>query len=385
MCSTPRGLQFTFKKNLAAKVGERGRAPPDFPGLNERMKRDAVPTPTSRPGAARSAPADPPKTDLCYWKSRLVHRKYIDLIDPAAARQYSARIGHVGTSCYFPLGSEDETHAAARALEIDRVIEVQGWDFACKRYPREFTLAIFWSDNPLLCTYSTLLTAPRKGSGAQPTPLTTLPDKIRVALVERDEEVRRALAAWSGRTCAGAFADSKEACSKLSRKNADLLLFDRSQADLRPGQPPGEGQVPPPDLPTFAFGIYETSDDIFISHTGVRNGYFLRRTPPADLLGPLRGAWVEGPPNFQSVLVQARKYFQGLVGTPPPGDEAQERTSLTPREEEILLRLSKGYPDKQIAGALKISTWTVHNHMKNIFRKLGVHTRTQAVIKYLQR
>jgi DNA-binding CsgD family transcriptional regulator len=58
---------------------------------------------------------------------------------------------------------------------------------------------------------------------------------------------------------------------------------------------------------------------------------------------------------------------------------------LTPREEEILLRLSKGYPDKQIASTLNISSWTVHNHMKNIFRKLGVHTRTQAVLKYLQR
>jgi len=264
-------------------------------------------------------------------------------------------------------------------------VEDKGWEFACKRYPREFTLAVFWSDNPLLCTYTTLLTAPSRAKSASDATLARTSGEVRVALVERDEEVRRALVSWSGHGCAGAFADIKEALLKLTRKSADLLLFNRSQADLRPGQPPGENQFAAPDLPAFAFGIYETSDDIFISHTGVRNGYFLRRTPPPDVLEPIRGSWDAGPPSFQSILLQARKYFQSLVSTPPHPDEGQERTTLTPREEEILLRLSKGYPDKQIAGALKISTWTVHNHMKNIFRKLGVHTRTQAVIKHLQR
>src|SRR5213593_2898357 len=151
------------------------------------MKR----VPVSPSVAARSATSDLPKANLYYWKDRLVQRKYIDLVDPRAPAQYSARFEQDGRNCYFPLGSGDETRAAARAVEIQRVMDNKGWDCACKRYPREFTLAIFWNDNPLLCTYGTLLTAPRKASPAPRTPPTTLPDKIRVALVERDEEVRR--------------------------------------------------------------------------------------------------------------------------------------------------------------------------------------------------
>jgi len=349
------------------------------------MKRKAVLTSGPLPGASQSLAADFPKNDVRYWKSRLVHRKYMDLIDPVAARQYSARVEHDGTSCYFPLGSADETRAANRALEIHRAIQGQGWDFACKRYPREFTLAVFWSDNPLLCTYTTLLTTPRKVSNAPRVPPVNTPGGVRVALIERDEEVRRALVAWSGRCCGGAFGEAKEALIHLTRKMADLVLFNRSLADLRPGESPGQGQPLAPDLPAFAFGIYETSDDIFISHTGVSNGYFLHRTPPANVLEPIRSAWDQGPPDSQRVLLHPRKYFLSLIGQAPNADETQERTTLTPREEEILLRLSKGYPDKQIAGTLNISTWTVHNHMKNIFRKLGVHTRTQAVIKHLQK
>jgi DNA-binding CsgD family transcriptional regulator len=58
---------------------------------------------------------------------------------------------------------------------------------------------------------------------------------------------------------------------------------------------------------------------------------------------------------------------------------------LTRREHEILELLSKGYPDKEIANALGISSWTVHGHVKNIFAKLDVHTRTEAVVRSLQK
>src|SRR5437773_9686242 len=99
------------------------------------MKRQAVPSRATPPGTARNAATDLPRTEIRYWQSRLVHRKYLELIDPATARQYSARIGHGGTSCYFPLGAEDEIRAAARATEIHRAVVNHGWEFACKRYP----------------------------------------------------------------------------------------------------------------------------------------------------------------------------------------------------------------------------------------------------------
>lgn len=59
--------------------------------------------------------------------------------------------------------------------------------------------------------------------------------------------------------------------------------------------------------------------------------------------------------------------------------------TLTSREQEILNHVSRGYLDKEIAHLLNISIWTVHNHVKNIYEKLGVHNRTEAALKLLQK
>ena len=321
-----------------------------------------------------------------FWLPRLVHRKYIDLAHPHTAGHFSARIEHDGTGCYFPLGSDDPDQAAARAAEIDHSIRTRGWSQGCKRFPREFTLAVFWNGNPLLCTYTTLLTSPGARNVHSPSPSRARGGAglLRLRIVEADEVVRDALMVWAGQlkgfTCVGADAGLDQA--RRRRKDADLLLFNRALSHDPPfaragvaGEAPGE----------FAFGIYETSDDIFISHTGVSNGYFLRRTPPAQVLEPVTRAVSAGQPTLKDLRLQAAKYFQEPIANVAEHRSAREQSALTPREEEILLRLSKGFQDKQIADALNISMWTVRNHLKNIFNKLDVHSRTQAVIKHLQK
>ena len=80
-----------------------------------------------------------------------------------------------------------------------------------------------------------------------------------------------------------------------------------------------------------------------------------------------------------------REYFQATAASLPTGSLAQVLTTLTQREHEILGLLSKGQPDKEIADLLRISTWTVHGHLKKIFEKLGVHNRTEAVLAYLHK
>ena len=89
------------------------------------------------------------------------------------------------------------------------------------------------------------------------------------------------------------------------------------------------------------------------------------------------------------VLEEARRlvenYFQSFFGQSTPHLETTGAVLLTSREQEILSHVSKGLLDKEIAHLLSISIWTVHNHVKNIYEKLGVHNRTEAVRKYLQR
>jgi DNA-binding NarL/FixJ family response regulator len=77
-------------------------------------------------------------------------------------------------------------------------------------------------------------------------------------------------------------------------------------------------------------------------------------------------------------------YFQELLQVNSPRDNPA-LASLTQRERATLELLSKGCVDKEIAQAMGISAWTVHGHIKKIFERLNVSTRTQAVIRYLEK
>jgi hypothetical protein len=256
-----------------------------------------------------------PKTkDLCDWKARLVHRKYTEWTDPSTAGQFSARIEHNGTGCYFPLGSADESRAAVRALEIHHCVQTSGWNLACKRYRREFTLAGFWSNNPLLCTYTTLFTSPGKTS-APASSNSDGPDSVSLIVVEAHNLFRQALLNWAshipGCQCVNAVPSPNAARSQLNCKRADLVLFDRNLSEIQLGV---TGSLPSVASVAFAFGIYETSDDIFISHTGVSRGYFLQRTPPSQVLAPVTGSWSAGDPGTEDVLLRTKpRYWHNLI------------------------------------------------------------------------
>jgi two-component system NarL family response regulator len=328
------------------------------------------------------------RTDVRYWRRRLIHRKYVELTRPEAAGHYAARIEASGASAFFPLGTADAPKAAANALKIYRTIRAEGWTAACNLFSREFTLALFWSHNPIACTYATLFTEP-----GGPAPLKELPavsaDNTRVCVVEADDAVRQTLVTWFNRlpgfVCSDALARAKDAFRTVNKGNADLVLFNRSMLEVQGGEFVARLRSRVPALPVFAFGIFEESDDIFISLTGVSGGYFLRRRPPLDILEPIAALRADRSISLEQIEAQIKRYFQNLFGNPVLSEDASELIPLTPREHEILNRLSKGYQDKEIADALGISAWTVHNHLKNIFRKLGAHTRTEAVIKYLQK
>jgi len=140
-----------------------------------------------------------------------------------------------------------------------------------------------------------------------------------------------------------------------------------------------------PDLPAFQYGIYQDSDQIFVTLSRVTAGYIFRRREPTELFEPIRVALRQRVLAAKEVFLRVRDYFQSLFGFTRPGEETQGLASLTAREQEILNHVSKGFLDKEIASALSISIWTVHNHLKHVYEKLGVHTRTEAVLKHLQK
>ena len=330
-----------------------------------------------------------PKTDARYWKARLIRRSYTDAIKLVRGQEYSTRIEHGGVSYFFPLGSDDETRAAVRAYEIYSTISNEGWKAACDRIPREITVAVFWGWNPMACTYTTIYSMPSgsliRAEAARP----ALKRSCRVSVIEAEEGVRRALALWIDRQpgfhCAQSFATVKQATGSLRADSTQLVLVNRDLIERPGGEKMDTVRGLVPDAPVFSFGVYEESNYIFHSVTGVPGGYFLLRRQPRQLFDAISPLARDPKLSPRLLKREIEKYFQSRFDVPERAEMEQELANLTNREREILLCLSKGLSDKQIADALNISVWTVHGHVKNVFEKLGVHSRTEAVIKFLQK
>jgi DNA-binding NarL/FixJ family response regulator len=303
-----------------------------------------------------------------------------------ARRELSVRIEYQGTRYYFPLGTANRARGARRAAAIYRVIERHGWAKANRRFRRELTLGFRWLDRPLAWTYTTL----QAYSQATRRVTTTVTEKERprflVGIVEADAGLGRALA-WcldqmQGFCCAGVFESARAALESSQRSAIHLLLVNSGLAE-RPGALHLEGGAS--GLAVLPYGVYEASEELFRTTPGGAGIYVLRRTPPNGFLEPLREALRQEHWSNREMAAQITQYFQrGLVSTPPLGP-ARPLARLTGREQEVLTLLSQGYRDKNIADQLAISVYTVHEHVRNIFEKLNVHNRTEAVVRFLQK
>jgi len=326
--------------------------------------------------AARSAP------EAAGGPPRLTLRRYTAGLTPGLAQQYFIRLPHGGVAQHFALGSADPNTAALRAQEVLAEAARAGLRQVALSWPREITAAVIWQANPFLCTYATMLTVPAHA----PVPPAPVGAGWTVAVVEEDGAVRRALAQWAARNAgvgrvvtapdAGALADA------LPAGGAAVVLAGRALAD-QPALRTALAAAVPRAVP-LPFGVYAESDDIFASITGVSGGYYLRRRPPERLLEPLARAPLAG--GAEGLRRQVRLYVQRQFADPAAaGDEGSAAGELTPREAEVLELLARGHLDKEVARVLGLSVWTIHSHLRRIFAKYGVHTRTEAVVKYLQK
>lgn len=325
-------------------------------------------------------------TDVEYWKPRLIHRKYTEDFQSGRGRELSVRIEHAGTSHYFPLETDDESQAALKALEIGRMIASHGWETVNQKFRRELTAAFHWADNPVAWIYTTVLTLPGPLLGQPPVKEKAT---LNVAIVESDAGIRHALAGCvhrhDGFSCSTGFASAGEALREIPRRRTHLVLVSHSLTDQAGASFLEDLTKLAPQVTGLIYSVYEDSDQVFRSTPGGADGYLLKRTLPHRILEPIAATMAAGDISREQIAIGIRNYFQRLFAAWPAIGAVQEMSKLTPREHEILALLSKGYVDKEIADSLRISIWTVHGHMKNIFEKLEVHTRTEAVVKYLQK
>jgi len=322
-----------------------------------------------------------PKIEPRPWRPRLLHRNY-----PAgrSAASLSARVEHDGISHFFPLNTSDENIAARRATRICQTIASAGWAEACRRFPREVTLAFHWAVNPVAWTYTTLHTQVEE---------TTVPPRwnqggpfLRIALIERERGLQRALIHYlSAHAAVRAFASAEEALREIPRQRIHFVLVNQVLPDKAGTEFAQALETCAPRLAVVVYSAYEDSNQLFMSTPGGATAYLLKRTRAEELLAPIDKLLSSGPLSHSQISDHVRQYFYGAALSLQSGEHHHEMGLLTRREKEILDCLSKGQVDKQIADALGISPWTVHGHVKNIFGKLRVHSRTEAAVKYLRK
>lgn len=327
------------------------------------------------------------KTDIRHWKQRLLLRKNSFPEYQGRPPHYSARVEHAGVAAYFPLGSSNAEEAAARALAIYLAIIRKEWRFVRKRFPREVTVAFHWASDPLMWTYSTVHTL--CGESDLRARSTSFPKaQNRIVLLEPDEELRGALQRCIGQH-EDCFCEAFGSGSAVSRRHeqtrAALCLVNRDLAEELGLLQPARLAPLPDGTPALCYSAYADSEDLFAGTPGGMSGYLLKRSIPRQILEPIRPTLGTGPRRVEVLAHAARGYFRRIIEDAPAGKAIGGAGQLTPREINVLDLLSKGRGDKKIATALGISGWTVHEHLKRIFEKLGVHSRTEAVLAHLQK
>jgi DNA-binding NarL/FixJ family response regulator len=208
-------------------------------------------------------------------------------------------------------------------------------------------------------------------------------ETIRIAVVEDDKTVREGLQMLlngsPGFSCVAAYGNGEDAVAGLPAVNPDVVLMDINLPGISGIEcilALKEQHVP---MQFIMLTVFEDADAIFQSLSAGATGYLLKQTPPVKLLEAIQDVFLGGSPMSGDI---ARKVVQSFQHPVPNYASAN---SLTKREDEILSYLVKGYFYKEIAGLLFISVETVRTHIRNIYEKLQVRTRSEAILKYLNK
>jgi DNA-binding NarL/FixJ family response regulator len=206
--------------------------------------------------------------------------------------------------------------------------------------------------------------------------------ELRVVIIEDQREVREGLGALirgtRGFCCAAGYASMEEALAKVAREQPGVILTDLGLPGMSGIEGIRELRARYPDIPILALTVYDDDDRIFDALCAGASGYLLKNTPPARLLECLREAAAGGAPMSPEVARRVVRLFREFR----PPEKASYR--LTQQESELLKLLVEGHHYKTAADKMGISVNTVAFHLKNIYSKLQVHSKTEAVAKALR-
>ncbi len=206
------------------------------------------------------------------------------------------------------------------------------------------------------------------------------PVSITISIVEDDPPTRGILTEWirgaDGFECVSVHENAETALAALPRENPSVVLMDINM----PGMSGIEcvRRLKPQMMNTqfVMLTVYEDPDHIFKALSSGASGYLLKRTPRAELFGAITDVHAGGSPMSSNIARKIVQSFQRFNTRPT------DTVNLSPREREVLELLARGYLYKEIGDLLHISRPTVNTHIRRIYEKLHVRSRSQAVAMF---
>ena len=204
---------------------------------------------------------------------------------------------------------------------------------------------------------------------------------VKVVLVEDKSEVRDS---WSklinslpGFSCIRVCSSGEEALRVIPTVQPDVVLMDIFLPRMSGIECTAQLKMLLPKIQILILTAVEDDELVFMALQAGADGYLLKRTKPADLLAALQEVLRGGAPMTSEVARRVVESFRR------PARSREAAVHLSAREEEVLVLLSKGYSNKEIAERLTLSVETVGSHLKHIYEKMHVRSRAEAVARYM--
>ena len=206
--------------------------------------------------------------------------------------------------------------------------------------------------------------------------------RIKVSIVEDDREISEGMAFLinSSETarCISTHATAEDALKQIPVLQPNVILMDIKLPHMSGIDCAQKLKRLLPPVQILMLTMYEDSDLVFNSILAGASGYLVKRTPPIKILEAINEVYSGASPMSGRIARMMVEHFRHMKRSAP------ELENLSKREQEVLELLAKGYRYKEIADKLAMGFDTVRSHLRSIYDKLHVHSRTEAVAKYLQ-
>jgi DNA-binding NarL/FixJ family response regulator len=205
--------------------------------------------------------------------------------------------------------------------------------------------------------------------------------KAKIVLVEDQQEVSeswsRLINSFPDFTCVRTCISGEEALREIPAIQPDVILMDIFLPRMSGIECTARLKTLLPNTQIIILTALNDRELVFLALEAGADGYLLKRTKPADLRQALLESLAGGAPMSSEIARRVIETFRRKAKT------QEKLIGLSAREEEILVLLTKGFPNKLIADQLGLSIDTVCSHLKRVYQKMHVNSRTEAVIRYL--